>query len=64
VVTDLVLAGLSVAEAEAVRPDDPPSLPPHFPAPLKEVFPWKEVMVFRAGRYTVHRVTQPAQRLP
>ena len=38
-----------------------PALPPAFPKPMAEVFPWNEPVVFRAGRYTVHQVTGPVE---
>ncbi|HTU91055.1 MAG TPA: hypothetical protein VMF69_13335 [Gemmataceae bacterium] len=36
-----------------------PEPPPHFPKPLAELFPWSEPIVFRSGRYAVHRVGKP-----
>jgi hypothetical protein len=63
-VTDLTSESLmTVAEAEAVPSGNPLSLPPRFPRRLRQVFPWNEDIVFRAGRYTVHRVTKPVERL-
>jgi hypothetical protein len=44
-------------------PDGPLSLPPGFPRGWAQVYPWSEPIVFRAGRYQVHRVTGPVQEL-
>jgi hypothetical protein len=63
VVSDLQGAGLTRVEALAERPGQPLALPPAFPPPLARCFPWNEPVVFRAGRYLVHRVTGPVQKL-
>jgi hypothetical protein len=64
VVAELTIRGLlTVAEAQGVRPGNSLDLPPRFPERLKQVFPWNEVIVFRAGRYVVYRVTKPIDRL-
>jgi hypothetical protein len=52
---------LAPAQAEAERPGDPLALPPDFPPHLTGVWPFTEPVVFRAGRYYVHRATRPAQ---
>lgn len=39
------------------------TLPRRFPSNWQDVFPWNEPIVFRAGRYVVHRVTGPVVRL-
>jgi hypothetical protein len=59
IVTDLrsPRLGLNRCQAEAVLPDKPLSLPPAFPPSQREQFPWAEPIIFRAGRYLVHRVT-------
>jgi hypothetical protein len=36
---------------------------PHFPKPLAESFPWSDPIVFCSGRYAVHRVSKPIQKL-
>lgn len=56
VVTDLLLAGVSpeVARSEAGR--DVAQLPAQLPKQLAAEFPWRERVVFRAGRYLVHEV--------
>ncbi len=55
-VTDLTCVGLDREKASAVGADDPLSLPPAFPANLRELYPWCEPVVFRAGQYAVHKV--------
>jgi hypothetical protein len=60
VVTDLVWTGLSRQAAEETNPDDPLALPAHFPEEFVGVYPWTEPVVFRSGRYLVHRATGPA----
>jgi hypothetical protein len=60
-VHDWWTARLPVVDAEAERPDQPMALPPAFPRELAGRFPWSEPIVFRAGRYYVHRVTHPSQ---
>jgi hypothetical protein len=61
VVGDLLASGLPRAEALIEIPGGVPALPPAFPKPMAEVFPWNEPVVFRAGRYTVHQVTGPVE---
>jgi hypothetical protein len=65
VVSDLqaVRLGLTPAQVIAERPGEPCSLPPDFPAEWLDVFPWSEPVVFRAGRYLVHRMTGPVKKL-
>jgi hypothetical protein len=65
VVTDFTaVPGLgSVPRAAAVGPDGPLTLPPKFPKVWEEFYPWSEPIVFRAGRYAVHRVTSRPHRL-
>jgi hypothetical protein len=57
-----------VSDIERVlrRPEDaaaagagPLDLPPKFPARELRYFPWNQPIVFRAGRYVVHRVENP-----
>jgi hypothetical protein len=38
---------------------DPLQLPAWFPASQRDKFPWNQPVVFRAGRYVVHEVTEP-----
>jgi hypothetical protein len=61
VVADLLATGLPRAEALKEIPGGTPALPPAFPKAMAEVFPWNEPVVFRAGRYTVHKVTGPVE---
>ncbi len=43
--------------------EDQLTLPPKFPEAYKDVFPWCEPIVFRAGFFCVHEVTRPVQWL-
>lgn len=60
VVSDLRMAGIRrhypSDENEAVPP-------PRFPKSLAALFPWSEPIVFRSGRYAVHRVCKPIRKL-
>ena len=47
---------------KAVNPDNPLALPSSFPQQFADRYPWREPIVFRSGRYLVHRVTGPADR--
>jgi hypothetical protein len=38
-------------------------LPPQFQPASKDCFPWNEDIIYRIGRYAVHRVTKPVQKL-
>ena len=60
IVSDLVWTGLTVREAAETDPRDPLGLPPSFPDEYVGAYPWREPIVFRSGRYLVHRVTGPA----
>jgi hypothetical protein len=62
VVSDLVWAGLTPEEAEETNPDDPLALPSEFPDKFAMMYPWTEPVVYRSGRYLVHRVTGPAYK--
>jgi hypothetical protein len=55
VVSDLLAAGFTPAQVAAGCADSC-TLPPDLPAGLRDVFPWSEPVVFRAGRFVVHRV--------
>jgi hypothetical protein len=50
-------------QAVAERPGAPLALPPDFPAALARHYPWSEPVVFRAGRYLVHRAAGPVSDL-
>jgi hypothetical protein len=61
VISDLQMAGIR----QYYPPDEDetvPEPPPHFPRPLDELFPWSEPIVFRSGRYAVHRVSKPIRK--
>lgn len=55
IVTEMVESGLRVSEATATTAE-PTSFPPAFPAIAEPTFPWSHPVVFRSGRYLVHRV--------
>jgi hypothetical protein len=59
VVSDLVPA----TYLSPIGPPPPPGptteLPPDFPKWGKDVYPWNQPVVFRAGRYVVHAVRDP-----
>jgi hypothetical protein len=63
VVSDLEAINLTPAQATAQQPGQPLALPPSFPESRKNLFPWSEPVVFRAGRYLVHEVCGPVQSL-
>ena len=62
IVADLLWTGLTVEQAEKIDPDDPLALPPDFPYKFALTYPWNEPIVFRSGRFLVHRATVPAVR--
>ena len=63
IVSDLTWTGLTAQEAEETNPNDPLALPREFPEEIPALlYPWDEPVVFRSGRYLVHRVTRPASR--
>lgn len=58
-ITDLrdpYTSNLTPEQAEVERPGNPLALPPGFPDAKARSYPWTEPIVFRAGRYFVHRV--------
>ena len=59
VVSDLRRMTYSRAEAYEPGATGPLSLPAWFPRSQRVVFPWNQPIVFRSGRYLVHRVDQP-----
>ena len=61
VVADL-LTTMQRSEWEGQVDGEVQSLPKGFPDGWSGIFPWYEPVVFRAGRYEVHRITQPARR--
>jgi len=62
IVSDLVWTGLTAEEAAETNPADPLALPREFPDKFALTYPWNEPVVFRSGRYVVHRATGPASR--
>jgi hypothetical protein len=62
VVSDLVWTGLSPEAAKEINPNDPLALPSGLPEKFALMYPWREPILFRSGRYLVHRVTGPADR--
>jgi hypothetical protein len=63
VVSDLVEpTGLAYAQALEEVPGDPLALPPSFPPGLLGRYPWREELVFRSGRYVIHRVRGPVTK--
>jgi hypothetical protein len=59
VVSDLVPASYLHAFGPPPPPGPTTELPPEFPAWGKDVYPWNQPVVFRAGRYFVHEVRDP-----
>jgi hypothetical protein len=68
VVSDLVCLPLRDAPIlkyqEAVQevPGERLALPPTFPPEYLDIYPWCEELVFRSGRYVVHRVKGPVTK--
>jgi hypothetical protein len=63
VVTDLQYARNVWGRPLEVPADTPLALPRDFPEEWARHYPWSEPMVFRSGRYLVHRVTGPVKEL-
>src|SRR5262249_30202633 len=59
IVSDLFWAGLMAPQYKGGEPATTPGLPPEFPKGRAHLYPWCEPVVFRAGRYVVHRATGP-----
>jgi hypothetical protein len=55
VVSDLLAVGVQVPSPLS----DPLKLPAEFPRYWVKVFPWTQPIIYRSGRYLVHRVTRP-----
>jgi hypothetical protein len=59
VVTDLIASGLSPSGIARLCAEGPLADPPRFPSRLRDVYPWSQPAVFRAGPYLVHRAETP-----
>jgi hypothetical protein len=59
VVSDLRRMTYVKVEAYAPGAGGPNSLPAWFPRSQRDLFPWNQPIVFRSGRYLVHRVSRP-----
>jgi hypothetical protein len=59
VVSDLRRMTYRLADVSAPGANGEHSLPSWFPRSQRGVFPWNQPVVFRAGRYVVHRVENP-----
>jgi hypothetical protein len=64
VVTDLQYARYVWSRPLEMTAEAPQALPRDFPEEWMGVFPWSEPIVFHSGRYLVHRVTGPVEKLP
>ncbi|MCA9069945.1 MAG: hypothetical protein KDA84_13525, partial [Planctomycetaceae bacterium] len=52
--------GFSEEEAHEIGPFGPQAPPPKFQELSPQgIYPWSHPVVFRSGRYLVHRVTRP-----
>ncbi len=63
VVTELIESGMTEEDATAVGPAGPHAPPPAFPTGIQNTFPWSHPVVFRSGRYLVHKVTSATGEL-
>lgn len=59
IVTDLIDSGFGKENALAKSSDPKQLTPPDYPVSLKGAYPWSQPVVFRAGRYVVHKVERP-----
>ncbi|MFK7778255.1 MAG: hypothetical protein QM501_09050 [Gimesia sp.] len=59
VVTDLIDSGFGKENTIAKSSDPNQITPPDYPVSLKGAYPWSHPVVFRAGRYLVHKVERP-----
>ncbi|QDT97930.1 hypothetical protein [Gimesia aquarii] len=62
VVTDLIDSGFNRQMALAVSPDPKQTTPTDYPVSLKGAYPWSHPVVFRSGRYLVHKIERPIGR--
>lgn len=61
IVTDLVSCGMSIPLAEEVDAQGPLAPPPVYRRYNLKSYPWTEPVVFRSGRYLVHKVRLKTQ---
>jgi hypothetical protein len=61
-VRDFWTSSLSAQQARAEQPHRALALPPDFPPDKAQEYPWTEPVVFRAGRYYVHRAKEEPGR--
>ncbi len=59
VVTDLIDSGFTREMALAISPDSKQITPTDYPASLRGAYPWSHPVVFRSGRYLVHKIERP-----
>lgn len=59
IVTDLIDSGFGKENTLAKSKDPKQMTPPDYPVSLKGAYPWSHPVVFRAGRYLVHKVERP-----
>jgi hypothetical protein len=59
IVTDLAADILTLGQAREHVYGRPPALPASFPPDLLSNYPWCEQLIFRSGRYVVHRARGP-----
>ena len=59
IVTDLIDSGFNRESALAKSSNPEQLTPPEYPVSLKGAYPWSQPVVFRSGRYLVHKVERP-----
>ncbi|QDV50546.1 hypothetical protein [Gimesia fumaroli] len=59
VVTDLIDSGFNRDSALAKSSSSEQLTPPQYPVSLKGAYPWSHPVVFRSGRYLVHKIERP-----
>ncbi|QDT42433.1 hypothetical protein Pan241w_25170 [Gimesia alba] len=59
IVTDLIESGFNRDSALAKSSNPEQLTPPEYPVSLKGAYPWSHPVVFRSGRYLVHKVKRP-----
>ncbi|WP_339732535.1 hypothetical protein [uncultured Gimesia sp.] len=59
IVTDLIDSGFKHKSALAKSSNPEQLTPPDYPVSMKGAYPWSHPVVFRSGRYLVHKVERP-----